>query len=116
VTRRDETLRRAYEFFRETAGQCVSVAQISRATGWSPSSVRTYIPKKWLGIVLDVQVGWGSGVYEVRRKLGSLDEFIKLHTQVAERFTPTERTVIRKLRQLALADQMKVLAFIRGLA
>lgn len=43
----DGRAERAFEFLRSRDGQTVTVAEISDATGWSESTVRTYAAKHW---------------------------------------------------------------------
>ena len=34
-------------FFREHQGQTFELVQLEQATGWKPTSIKTYIAKKW---------------------------------------------------------------------
>jgi len=43
----DERARKAYAYLKERDDKTVSVADLAAATGWTPSTVKTYIGKHW---------------------------------------------------------------------
>ena len=52
---------RAHAFLRERNGASFSIPEMARATGWSESTVKTYIPKHWRPWLTRV----GAGIYRV---------------------------------------------------
>ena len=76
---RYEKMRAAYRFLRARNGSTVSVSELSRATGWSETTTRTYISKTlrpWLARL-------SAGTYQVSGVASlSEDRFLTLQSQV----------------------------------
>ncbi|HYR76302.1 MAG TPA: TIR domain-containing protein [Pyrinomonadaceae bacterium] len=73
---------KAYRFFREHRGQTFELVQLEQATGWKPTTIKTYIAKKWQHF-LEPQ---GEGFYRVAAFDISEAEFLAQQTQVAPRY------------------------------
>ena len=77
-----ERIRRAYEFLaaKEAAAASFTVGDLALATGWEPSSIRTYLSKKWSKIVKrDGTALRSSGVGSYTQ-----EEFVRLMSQKNE--------------------------------
>ena len=85
-----EKPRKAYEFLKEHAASkfAFTIRDLMRATGWSKSTVETYISKQYQD-VLDVRAGKISVKPEFQRM--SLEEFLQLTTQKRKIFAKYER-------------------------
>lgn len=96
---------------RETAASRVTVEDMCEATGWKPSSARTYVNKKFIGRVLFEEP---SGSYRVAGAVALSDaEFIRLFTQSKARerfghsFAPLVRELLERSRtNVALAIEL----------
>jgi len=110
--RNDKTVK-AYNFFlvRESEKIFFSLNEISKATGWKVSSIKTYINKQWSGFITPVQ-----NISSAKQKkyqcsglsVCSQDDFIKIHSQKLK-FSPkvyTDSTgidtLVLKARQFSL--------------
>ena len=70
---------RAHAFLRERNGASFSIPEMARATGWSESTVKTYIPKHWRPWLTRV----GAGTYRVDGfDRVSLGDFMRRQSQV----------------------------------
>ena len=70
---------RAHAFLRERNGATFSIPEMARATGWSESTVKTYVPKHWRPWLTRV----GAGTYRVAGfDRVSLDVFMRRQSQV----------------------------------
>jgi len=70
---------KAHEFLRSRQGDTFDVDEMAAATGWKPTTVRTYIAKKWGAFVKPLE----GGRFRVDSFAISLDEFTALQSQVA---------------------------------
>ena len=69
----------AYEFLKTNNGLKVTVSAISSSSGWTESTTRTYVKKKWAGILSPVS----DGGYEVSMPVDlTWSKFQSLHSQV----------------------------------
>ncbi|MCV6608131.1 MAG: hypothetical protein OIF32_07965 [Campylobacterales bacterium] len=73
----DEKTELCYEFFKSNNGKVISLRDISKATGWAESTVKTYKAKKWKDI-LEKQSG---NSYKTCFK-ETLEEFKERQSQV----------------------------------
>ena len=70
---------RAHAFLRARNGATFSIPEMARATGWSESTVKTYIPKHWQPWLTRI----GAGTYRVDGfDRVSLDVFMRRQSQV----------------------------------
>lgn len=78
----DHTItRKVWVFFEEhkTSGKTFTKQDLTKATGWSPSTVQTYYNKKWRK-----HLAKEGGTYRVIGFDGfTLEAFIELHSQVS---------------------------------
>jgi hypothetical protein len=75
----NKTTSNAFKFFRDHTGEVFELSELADATGWKPTTVRTYIAKKWLGFLQRE----GAGLYRVTSFDLSEQDFSALQTQVA---------------------------------
>jgi len=83
-------VRVAYEFLRARDGTQISMGDLAGATGWTAATARTYVAKKWAGLLLPL----GEGTFKVVLPKGlSWETFAKSSTQVVfPPQTPTPST------------------------
>jgi TIR domain len=70
---------RAYRFFLNRRGKTFDLAELEEATGWSPTSLRTYIAKRWQHFLARES----GGIYRVLTFDFSEPQFLALHSQLS---------------------------------
>jgi len=74
-----DKVKKVYEFLSSNIGTVISIRDISDVTGWTESTVKTYIGKRYSGI-LETQ---GKGTFRIQNMEGiSWENFKDLHSQV----------------------------------
>src|SRR5207244_3233712 len=73
---------KAYWFFRDHSGRTFELAELEEATGWNPTTIQTYVVKKWQHFLQFK----GKGVYRVTDFSISEEEFLAQQNQVAPRY------------------------------
>ena len=69
----------AYNFLRGLQGKVFAVGELASETGWSETTVRTYISKKWKGFLFRIE----AGSYRVEKFPYTLEQFQSLQAQTA---------------------------------
>lgn len=100
--------RLSYEFLlgHEQAGSAFTLEELATATGWKVPTIRTYLKKKWCGLVHKTSTAYrasGIGAY-------SADEFVRLMSQRQDvsadprrpALAPAVEALVRKARESAL--------------
>src|SRR6266403_774201 len=73
---------KAYRFFREHRGRTFVLTELADATGWSLTTIRTYLAKKWQRFLQHE----GQGLYKVVALNFSEQEFLARQSQVAPEY------------------------------
>jgi hypothetical protein len=86
--KRDLKTEKAFEFFTKNIGKEFSLSQLSEFSGWSIVTIKTYLSKKWKGII--DKIAKDKYILKGFEKF-SLEDFIALQTQVLSNFTTEEK-------------------------
>ncbi len=88
MIKRDLRTEKAFEFFKKNIGNEFSLSQLSEFSGWSIVTIKTYLSKKWKGVIH--KIGKDKYILKGFEKY-SLEDFIAMQTQVLSNYSPDEK-------------------------
>lgn len=82
MVRSNQQVVACYNFFKKKEGEVITLQEIVAETGWKLGTVKTYVNKKWLWFCKSL--GRGNNQYKIENFNISIEDFIKLQSQVYE--------------------------------